>query len=183
MGLPPTKEKNLKPQNVGPTPLSLVIFQCGIVSHKKKKILSLKIWRSDFAFMDQMFRLHLHHIRFLHNKRSDFAFILIRCSDFICITFASTADQTFRRRLLHRRSDFASIWIRCSDFICITFAGSADQTFRLRLLHIRRSDFAFIWIRCSYFICITFIFCVSGVQTSSLYGSDVQTSSAVDETK
>ena len=128
--------------------------------------------------MDQMFRLHLHHIRFLHNKRSDFAFILIRCSDFICITFASTADQTFRRRLLHRRSNFASIWIRCSDFICITFAGSADQTFRLRLLHIRRSDFAFIWIRCSYFICITFVFCVSGVQTSSLYGSDVQTSSA-----
>ena len=37
MGLPPTKEKNLKPQNVGPTPLSLVIFQCGIVSHKRKK--------------------------------------------------------------------------------------------------------------------------------------------------
>ena len=37
MGLPPTKDKNLKPQNVGPTPLSLVIFQCGIVSHKRKK--------------------------------------------------------------------------------------------------------------------------------------------------
>ena len=33
----PTKEKNLKPQNVGPTPLSLVIFQCGIVYHKRKK--------------------------------------------------------------------------------------------------------------------------------------------------
>ena len=37
MGLPPTKEKKLKPQNMGPTPLSLVIFQCGIVSHKRKK--------------------------------------------------------------------------------------------------------------------------------------------------
>ena len=51
-------------------------------------------------------------------RRSDFAFIWIRCSDFICITFASSADQTFRLRLLHnRRSDFAFIWIRCSDFI------------------------------------------------------------------
>ena len=98
-------------------------------------------------------------------------------------------DQTFRLRLLRiRRSDFAFIWIRCSDFICITFASSADQTFRLRLLHIRRSDFAFIWIRCSDFICITFsntairlsdfVFCISGVQTSPSYGSDVQTSSA-----
>ena len=64
---------------------------------------------------------------------------------------------------------------------------SLDQTFRLRLLHIRRSDFAFIWIKCSDFICITFsstairrsdfVFCISGVQTSPLYGSDVQTSS------
>ena len=64
---------------------------------------------------------------------------------------------------------------------------SLDQTFRLRLLHIRRSDFAFIWIRCSDFICITFasttvrrsdfVFCISSVQTSPLYGSDVQTSS------
>ena len=64
---------------------------------------------------------------------------------------------------------------------------SLDQTFRLRLLHIRRSDFAFIWIRCPDFICITFAstvvkrsdfaFCISGVQTSPLYGSDVQTSS------
>ena len=44
-GIASHKGKNLKPQNVGPTPLSLVIFQCGIVSHKrKKKILSLKIW-------------------------------------------------------------------------------------------------------------------------------------------
>ena len=33
----PQRKKNLKPQNVGPTPLSLVIFQCGIVSHKRKK--------------------------------------------------------------------------------------------------------------------------------------------------
>ena len=95
-------------------------------------------------------------LRLLHNRRSDFAFILIRCSDFICI-FASFAKQTFRLPLLHiRRSDFASIWIRCSDFICITFASTAGQTFRLRLLHIRRSDFTLIWIRCSDFICITF---------------------------
>ena len=98
--------------------------------------------------MDQTFRLRLLYIR-----RSDFAFIWIICSDFICITFASTADQTFRLRHLHiRRSDFTFIWIRCSDFICITFASTVDQTFRLRLLHIKHSDFA-------------------------LYGSDVQTSS------
>ena len=37
MGLPPIKEKNFKPQNVGSTPPSLVIFQCGIASHKRKK--------------------------------------------------------------------------------------------------------------------------------------------------
>ena len=81
----------------------------------------------------------------------------VRCSNFICITFAISAGQTFRLRLLHiRRSDFASIWIRCSDFICITFASTAGQTFRLRFLHIRRSDFASISIRCSDFICITF---------------------------
>ena len=98
-----------------------------------------------------MFRLRLLHIR-----RSDFAFIWIRCSDFICITFASAASQTFRLRLLHiRRLDFAFIWIRCSDFICI-FASSADQTFRLRLLRIRRSDFALISIKCLHLICITF---------------------------
>ena len=44
----------------------------------------------------------------LHTKRSDFAFIWIRCSDFICITFACTtvrpstsfsAYQAFRFRL------------------------------------------------------------------------------------
>ena len=138
--------------------------------------------------MDQMFRLHLHHIRLLHIRRSDFAFILIRCSDFICITFANSADQTFRLRLLRiRRSDFAFILISCSDFICITFASLADQTFTLRLLHIMHSDFAFIWIKCSDFICITFsstairrshfVFCISGVQTSPSDGSDVQTSS------
>ena len=40
----------------------------------------------------QTFRLRLLHVR-----RSDFAFIWIRCSDFICITFASTTV---------RRSDF-----------------------------------------------------------------------------
>ena len=65
---------------------------------------------------------------------------------------------------------------------------SLDQTFGLCLLRIRRSDFAFIWIRCSEFICThflaqqirrsDFVFCVSGVQTSPSYGSDVQTSSA-----
>ena len=133
--------------------------------------------------LDQTFKLRLLHIR-----RSD-AFIWIRCSDFICITFFTTADQTFRLRLLRiRRLDFAFIWIRCSDFICITFASTAGQTFRLRLLHIRRLDFASLWIRCSDFICITFastavrrsdfVFSISGVQTSPLYGSDVQTSSA-----
>ena len=96
-------------------------------------------------------------------RLSDLAFIWIKCSNFICITFSSTTDHTFRLRLLHiRHSDFASIWIRCSDFICITFSSAADQTFRLRLLHIRCSDF---------------VFCISGVQTSPLYGSDVQTSS------
>ena len=114
--------------------------------------------------MDQMFRLHFHHIRqhrsqmlrlrILHIRHSDFAFIWIRCSNFIYITFASSADQTFRPRLLRiRRSDFAFIWIRCSDFICITFASTA----------VRRSDF---------------VFCISGIQTLPSYGSDVQTSSA-----
>ena len=42
--------------------------------------------------LDQTFILRLLHIR-----RSDFAFIWIRCSDFICITFSSTAVK---------RSDF-----------------------------------------------------------------------------
>ena len=126
---------------------------------------------SPLLSSDQTFRLRLLHIR-----RSDFTFIWIRCSDFICITLASSAGQTFRLPLLRiRRSDFAFIWIRCSDFICITFASTIGQTFRLRLLHIKHSDFALIWIRCSGFICITFasievrrsdfIFCVSGVQT------------------
>ena len=78
----------------------------------------------------QTFRLRLLHI-----KCSDFAFICIRCSDFICITFASTADQTFRLRLLRiKRSNFVFIWIRCLDFICITFASTADQMFRLRVM-------------------------------------------------
>ena len=44
------------------------------------------------------------------------------------------------------------MWIKCSNFICITFASTA----------VRRSDF---------------VFCISGVQTSPSYGSDVQTSS------
>ena len=113
---------------------------------------------SPLLSTDQMFRLRLLHIR-----HSNFAFIWIRCSDFICITFARTADQTFRLRLLRiKRSDFAFIWIRCSDFICITFDSSTDQTFRLRFLRITRSNF---------------VFCISGIQTSPLYGSDVQTSS------
>ena len=99
---------------------------------------------------------HTPLIYYLQFRRSDFAFIWIRCSDFICITFASSTDQMFRLRLLHiRRSDFTFILIKCSHFICITFASSADQTFKLRLLH-RHSDFAFILIRCSDFICITF---------------------------
>ena len=86
-----------------------------------------------------MFRLRLLHIR-----RSDFASIWIRCSDFICITFASIAYQTFILRLLHIwRSDFALISIKCLHLICITFASIANQTFKLRLLH-KRSDFAFI---------------------------------------
>ena len=33
----PQRKKNLKPQNVGSTSLSLVIYQCGIASHKRKK--------------------------------------------------------------------------------------------------------------------------------------------------
>ena len=39
----PQRKKNLKPQNVGSTPLSFINFQCGIASHKGKKILSLKM--------------------------------------------------------------------------------------------------------------------------------------------
>ena len=75
---------------------------------------------SPLISVDQTFRLCL-----LHTRHSDFAFIWIRCSDFICITFASTTDKTFRLHLLHiRRSDFTFIWIRCSDFIYITFAST-----------------------------------------------------------
>ena len=100
------------------------------------------IFRSDVQTSSsayQAFRLHLHmgqtfRLRLLHIRRSDFAFIWIRCSNFICITFASLADQTFRLRFLRiRRSDFAFILIRCSDFICITFASSANQMFRFRI--------------------------------------------------
>ena len=94
---------------------------------------------SPLLSLGQTFRL-----RFLLIRPSDFASIWIRCSDFICITFASAADQTFRLRFLHKRSDFAFIWIRCSDFICITFASTVGQMFRLRFLHIKRSDFASI---------------------------------------
>ena len=131
--------------------------------------------------------VHMFRLRLLHIRRPDFAFIWIRCSDFICITFASTVDHTFILCLLHIKClDFAFIWIRCSDLIYITFASTTDQKFRLRLLHIRCSDFAFIWIRCSDVIFITFsstkarrsdfVFCRSSVQTSPSYGSDVQTS-------
>ena len=53
---------------------------------------------------------HTFRLRLLHIRRSNFAFIWIRCLDFICITFASTRGQTFKLRLLHiRRSDFAFI--------------------------------------------------------------------------
>ena len=60
MGLPPTKEKNLKPQNMGPTPLSLVIFfNVGLSPTKEKKALSLKFWGlqicpSSIEFMSVM---------------------------------------------------------------------------------------------------------------------------------
>ena len=175
------------------------------------------------SIADQTFRLRLLQIR-----RSNFAFIWLICSDFICITFASTTTRRsdfifcksgvqtspsygsdvqtsssayqafrlrlhmslmFKLRLLHiGHSDFAFIWIRCSYFINITCASTVVETFRLRLLQIKHLDFAFIWIRCLDFICITFpstvarhsdsFFCISGVQTSPSYGSDVQTSSA-----
>ena len=139
----------------------------------------------------------LHHVYVGCHTRaypSNFAFTIFRSdvqtssSTYQAFRLSLHMDQTFRLRLLCIKcSDFAFIWIGCSDFICITFTSSADQTFKLRLLHIRRSDFAFIWIRCSDFIyiifvsivvrCSDFFFCISGVQTSPLYGSDVQTSS------
>ena len=97
----------------------------------------------------QTFRLRLLHIR-----HSYFAFIWIRCSNFICITFASTA-------------------VRCSDFVfCIsrilTLPSYGSDVHTSSASHslaqqIRRSDF---------------VLCVSGVQTSPSYGSDVQTSFA-----
>ena len=71
----------------------------------------------------------LHHVYVgCHTEAypSNFAFIWIRCSDFICITFSSIAGQTFRLRLLHiRHSDFTFTSIRCSDLICTTFASTA----------------------------------------------------------
>ena len=70
-------------------------------------------------------------------------------SNFAFTIFRSDVQTSF----LHiRRSNFAFIWIKCSDFICITFASTA----------VRRSDF---------------VFCISGIQTSPLYESYVQTSS------
>ena len=104
--------------------------------------------------MDQMFKLHLHHIRFLHIRRSDFVFCIsdVQTSPL----YGSDVQTSSASHLLAsqiRRSDFAFICIRCSDFICVTFASTA----------VRRSDF---------------VFCISGAQTSPSYGSDVQTSSA-----
>ena len=49
-GIASHKGKKLMPQNVGSTPLSLVNFQCGIASHKRKKILSIKILGSTILF-------------------------------------------------------------------------------------------------------------------------------------
>ena len=127
--------------NIGayPSNLAFTIFSLGVQTSPS--------YGSD---VQTSFALHL----LVQQVRcSDFPFI-IRCSDFICITFASTAGRTFRLRLLHiGRSDFAFIWIRYSDFICITFASTA----------VRHSDF---------------VLCILGVQTSPSYGSDVQTSSA-----
>ena len=116
--------------------------------------------RSDFVsiifILDQVFRLRLC-LRLPQIRRSNFAIIWIKCSDFICITFASTKVQTFRIILLKIiHLDFTFICIRCSDFIRITFSSIAVQMFRLHLLQIKRSDFAFVWIRCPDFICITF---------------------------
>ena len=103
--------------------------------------------------MDQMFKLHLHHIHFLHIRRSDFVFCIsgVQTSPLYGSDVQTSASHLLASQI--RRSDFAFICIRCSDFICITFASTA----------VRRSDF---------------VFCISGVQTSPSYGSDVQTSSA-----
>ena len=102
---------------------------------------------SPLLSSDQTFRLRLLHIR-----RSDFAFIWIKCSDFICITFSSTAV---------RRSDF----VFCISGIRTLSSYESDvQTSSVShslAQQIRRSDF---------------VFYVSGVQTSPSYGSDVQTS-------
>ena len=165
--------------------------------------------RSDFAFYvfsSDISRSNFASTRLLQIRLSDFAFICIRCSDFICITFTSTAIQTFRLHLLQiKRLDFAFIWIRCLDFIRIILSSTADQTFKLCLLQIRLSNFAFIWIRCSDFICITFAsiaaetfrFCLLQIRHSNfafiwIRCSDficikfsttaVQTSSSIDQT-
>ena len=96
----------------------------------------------------QTFRLRLLHIR-----RSNFAFIWIRCSDLICITCAAPQFS---------RSDF----VFCiSGVQTLPSYGSNVQTSSASHLlahQIRRSDF---------------IFCISDIQTSPSYGSNVQTSS------
>ena len=104
----------------------------------------------NFSIVVQTLRLHLLQIRCL-----DFGFIWIRCSDFICITFASIAIQMFRHCLLQiKRSNFTFIWIRCSK----TLSAS-----HLLALQFRHSDFVFYRL---------------GVQISPSYGLDVQTSFA-----
>ena len=93
----------------------------------------------------------------MHIRRSDFAFIWIRCSDFICITFASTAGQAFNFVFCISGVQTSPLYVSDVQTLSVShFASTIDQTFRLRLVHIRRSDFTFIWIRCSDFICITF---------------------------
>ena len=78
-------------------------------------------------------------LRLLQIRRSDFTFIWIRCSDFICITFASIA---------YRRSDF----VFCISGIQTSPSDGSDvhNSFVSHLLapQFRRSDF---------------IFCISGV--------------------
>ena len=61
MELPPTKEKNPKPQNVGSTPLSFVNFQCGIASHKgKKNPKSQNLGSIDMPLFDRVHECNEH---------------------------------------------------------------------------------------------------------------------------
>ena len=70
---------------------------------------------SPLLSSSQTFRLRL-----LHVKRSNFAFIWIRCSNFICITFASSTVR--RSELIFYISGFR-------------FCFHMDQIFRLHLHH------------------------------------------------